>query len=96
MSSKLSVDEELLNLLLNHRDAKYGKIIKTIIDSCKWTIKVFDSNIIKIGCKYKTIKEWEDWFNNSTEEFDTKRSDPEFDIIYKSYLEAKDELIKLI
>ena len=59
---------------------------------CKWYVTIKD-NTINIGCKNKSIPEWEDWFNNSTEEFSTKRDDEDFKRIkamfyaYKTYYE---------
>ena len=59
---------------------------------CKWYVTIKD-NTINIGCKNKTIPEWEDWFNNSTEEFSTKRDTEDFKRIkamfyaYKTYYE---------
>ena len=57
---------------------------------CKWTHSI-KGDKIQIGCKKKTIEEW-DVFFNSTEEYSTKRSTEEFKQIeavynaYKAYL----------
>ena len=59
---------------------------------CKWYVTIKD-NTINIGCENKSIPEWEDWFNNSTEEFSTKRDAEDFKRIkamfyaYKTYYE---------
>ena len=59
---------------------------------CKWYVTIKD-NTINIGCENKSIPEWEDWFNNSTEEFSTKRDAGDFKRIkamfyaYKTYYE---------
>ena len=59
---------------------------------CKWYVTIKD-NTINIGCENKSIPEWEDWFNNSTEEFSTKRDTEDFKRIkamfyaYKTYYE---------
>ena len=62
---------------------------------CKWNISLYNNKgllFISIGCKYKTINQWDEWFN-STNEYQTKRSDPEFDKIYKAYIHARKMLL---
>jgi len=44
---------------------------------CKLSVFITGENKIKIGCKEKTIEEWENWFK-SDEEFSTKRGTDEF------------------
>ena len=57
---------------------------------CKWAHGI-KGGLIKIGCKEKTIKEWEAFFASDLE-FDTKRSTSEFKQIqaifesYKAYM----------
>jgi len=57
---------------------------------CKWNISIIDENI-KIGCKIKSINDW-DVFFNSTKEYETKRGTEEFKKIqavfecYKTYI----------
>jgi hypothetical protein len=57
---------------------------------CKWSHGI-TNNKISIGCKTKSIEEWEVFFN-SNEEFQTKRDTKEFKQIqavfeaYKAYL----------
>jgi len=57
---------------------------------CKWSHSII-RNKIQIGCKQKTISEWEEFFN-SDKEFDTKRDTEDFKQIqavfesYKAYL----------
>ena len=57
---------------------------------CKWTHSI-KGDKIQIGCKEKTIKEWQDFFS-SKEEYSTKRGTVEFKQIqaifesYKAYL----------
>lgn len=51
-----------------------------------------DDIIMKIGCKKKTIKEWNEWFYNSTKEYNTKRSDEEFQFIINEYEFCKNRL----
>lgn len=52
---------------------------------CKWEC-LYDpiNKIIKIGCMKNTIKGWEEWFDG-TEEFETKRSDPQFKLIQNTF-----------
>jgi hypothetical protein len=52
----------------------------------KVTINEIDTNLIKIeiGCKSKTIKEWDLWFK-SQEEYSTKRDTFEFKQIHGMY-----------
>jgi hypothetical protein len=59
---------------------------------CKWAFSVIDGKI-QIGCKTKSIEEWETFFN-SEEVYSTPRNTPEFKQIkavylaHKAYLEA--------
>ncbi len=59
---------------------------------CKWYVSIKD-NTIQIGCKNKTIDEWDNWFSNSNEEFLTSRDTEDFKRIkamfyaYKTYYE---------
>jgi len=57
------------------------------IGHCKWSC-YYSANLIKIGCKIKTLKEWDDWFSSDAT-FDTKRDTEQFRKIYKSFLMAK-------
>ena len=60
----------------------------------KWATGIIDTQIIKIGCKEKTIKDW-DLFFASEEEFDTKRGTQEFKQIEAIYLAHKAYLTHL-
>ena len=57
---------------------------------CKWSNSIIGDKI-QIGCKQKTIEEWEDWFN-SDETFETERGTDDFKQIqavfesYKAYM----------
>ena len=51
-------------------------------------IPIHNNGKIKIGCKEKTIEEWDSFFNG-TEEFDTKRETREFKMIHAHYLAVK-------
>ncbi len=59
---------------------------------CKWDVLIKD-NTIQIGCKNKTIDEWDNWFSNTDEEFSTSRDTDDFKRIkamfyaYKTYYE---------
>jgi len=54
----------------------------------KWSISIIDNKIIKIGCKQKTIEEWDLWFSG-IEEYSTKRGTDDFKRIYAAYLAHK-------
>jgi len=60
----------------------------------KWSFSIRNNQIIRIGCKEKTISEWDLWFA-STEEFDTTRGTPEFKKIQAMYLAQKAYLTHL-
>ena len=60
---------------------------------CKWDASVLGDKIV-IGCKEKTIDEWEAFFN-SNEEYLTKRNTPEFKKIQAVYLAYKAYLTHL-
>jgi uncharacterized protein YjbI with pentapeptide repeats len=59
---------------------------------CKWSHSI-KGDKIQIGCKEKTIKEWVNFFENSTEIYSTERKTQDFKQIkavfysYKAYLE---------
>ena len=59
----------------------------------KWSISI-KNDLIRIGCKEKTIEEWDIWFN-SNEEFDTERNSSEFKRIYANYVAVR-EYYKII
>jgi uncharacterized protein YjbI with pentapeptide repeats len=48
-----------------------------MIPHCKWVYGQDCDGKIIIGCKRKTIQEWEEWFAG-TEEFDSKRGSEDF------------------
>ena len=54
---------------------------------CKWTPSII-GNKIKIGCKEKTIEEW-DYFFSSNETFETSRDSEQFKQIEAVYLAYK-------
>ena len=60
----------------------------------KWSFSIRNNQIIRIGCKEKTISEWDLWFA-STEEFDTTRGTAEFKQIEAMYLAYKAYLTHL-
>jgi hypothetical protein len=51
--------------------------------------------LIKIGCKTKTLTEWDNWFNNSTKTFDHKRDSDTFKRIRANFKAMKAYLIDL-
>jgi hypothetical protein len=54
---------------------------------CKWASCIIDGKI-KIGCKEKTIEEWDSFFA-SNEEFETSRDSKDFKQIEAVYLAYK-------
>ena len=55
---------------------------------CKWRVSYNTNGLIKIGCKVKSIEEW-DLFFDSTETFNTKRDTEEFKRIQANYEAVK-------
>ena len=59
---------------------------------CKWSHSI-KGDLIRIGCKEKTVLGWVDFFENSTEIYSTERNTEEFKRIkavfysYKAYLD---------
>ena len=43
----------------------------------KWNFSIENENL-NIGCKTKTFSEWKEWFEESEEEFSTKRNTEDF------------------
>jgi len=50
----------------------------------RWEIYDCEGDSVRIGCKTKTIPEWDEWFEGD-EEFETKRGTEEFKQIYAHY-----------
>ena len=55
---------------------------------CKWSISI-KNDLINIGCKSKSIKDWDVWFN-SNETFDTDRNTDDFKRIYANYVAVRE------
>lgn len=53
----------------------------------KWTFSMKGDKLY-IGCKYKTIDEWEEWFAGD-EEYDTRRESPDFKRLHAMFLAHK-------
>jgi len=60
---------------------------------CKWNVSLLGEKI-KIGCKEKSIEEW-DLFFSGTDEFETKRGTEQFKQIEAMYLGYKAYLLHL-
>ena len=60
---------------------------------CKWSVSLFGEKI-KIGCKEKSIEDW-DVFFSGTQEFETKRGTGQFKQIEAVYLGYKAYLLHL-
>ena len=75
----------------NLRDAKNKDEAVKVPMYCKWSHGVTNGSLIQIGCKKRTIEDWDKFFS-SNEEIETKRNTPEFKQIqavyeaYKAYL----------
>jgi hypothetical protein len=50
----------------------------------KWSLSHTTDGVIKIGCRAKTVEEWDKWFSGN-ETFETPRDTPEFKRIQASY-----------
>ena len=82
---------------LRYADLSYAKNteISYLPMFCKWSHSI-KGNKIQIGCKEKTIKEWDSFFA-SEEEYETNRNTEEFKQIeavynaYKAYLQTLNE-----
>jgi uncharacterized protein YjbI with pentapeptide repeats len=55
---------------------------------CKWRFSIIENKKIKIGCKVKTIEEWESFFNGS-ETYLTKRNTGDFRQIQAVFMACK-------
>lgn len=56
--------------------------------TCKWVYGITPEGKIKIGCKEKTVKEWDAWFK-STDTYETERDTITFKKIKACYKTAK-------
>jgi uncharacterized protein YjbI with pentapeptide repeats len=56
---------------------------------CKWAVTIINNEIIRIGCKEKSLLEWVEWFENSDEVYQTKRDSIEFKRIRASFYAHK-------
>jgi len=59
-----------------------------MMPSCKWVYGITPKGKIKIGCKEKTVKEWDIWFKSS-ETYSTERNTVAFKKIKACYKIAK-------
>jgi len=55
---------------------------------CKWSVSIVDGKI-KIGCKVKTIEDWDAWFAG-TDTFDTSRDTEAFKRIQANYIAVRE------
>lgn len=56
----------------------------------------FDDIRIHIGCKMKSITQWNHWFEKSTEEYNTPRNTEKFERIKNEYYKFRDKTIEKI
>jgi len=69
---------------LRYADLSYANLTDTFISpTSKWLVTI-KNDIIKIGCKEKSIEDWDKWFSG-TEEFSTERGTKEFAKIQAHY-----------
>ena len=57
----------------------------------KWAVSYRNKDIIQIGCKTKTVKEWDEWFKGK-EVFNTPRNTKDFKRIYANYIAVREYL----
>jgi len=62
--------------------------VKRYWNNSKWPF-YYSKKHIEIGCKTKTVIEWDEWFASS-EEYLTPRNTPAFELIYQGYLKVKE------
>ena len=55
---------------------------------------LIEGDKIIIGCKTKTIAEWDEWFNGD-EEFETKRGTREFQMIFAHYRATREYILTM-
>ena len=67
----------------------YRNISIILPENSKLESVKYSEIFIKIGCKEKTIKEWDKWFR-SDEEFETKRDTFRFKQIYAHYRSVRE------
>ena len=75
----------LRNANLEYANLEYAKNKETAIlpTFCKWSYGI-KGNLIVIGCKQKTIEQWDVWFD-SEEEYSTSRNTDDFKQIQAVY-----------
>ena len=85
----------LENVNLINANLEYAKNKETAILPifCKWSYGI-KGDLIIIGCKQKTIEEWDIWFN-SNEEYSTSRGTDEFKQIEAIYNALKSYYLTL-
>jgi hypothetical protein len=52
---------------------------------CKWCIYITSDGQLSIGCKTRTVQQWDSWFAG-TEEYETKRDSDDFRRIRAAYM----------
>ena len=88
-------DANLRNANLEDANLEYAKNKENAILPifCKWSYGI-KGDLIIIGCKQKTIEEWDIWFN-SNEEYSTSRGTDEFKQIEAIYNALKSYYLTL-
>ena len=83
-------DANLRNANLEYAKNKENAILPIF---CKWRYGI-KGDLIMIGCKQKTIEEWDIWFN-SNEEYSTRRNTDDFKQIEAVYNSLKSYYLTL-
>ena len=85
----------LINANLEYANLEYAKNKENAILPifCKWSYGI-KGDLIIIGCKQKTIEEWDIWFN-SNEEYSTSRGTDDFKQIEAIYNALKSYYLTL-
>ena len=74
----------LINANLRNANLEYANLENAILPTfCKWSYGI-KGNLIVIGCKQKTIEQWDVWFD-SEEEYSTSRNTDDFKQIQAVY-----------
>ncbi len=73
---------------LSGADLSGADLLDTFIQPhCTWVVGI-KNDLIKIGCKEKSIEDWDIWFSG-TEEYSTKRGTKDFAKIQAMYISLK-------